>query len=90
MILTIICVMEDMKEEYTSMHLLETLLHQFPNKENCMFYIVGDKHKDTAAMKLKMFQPYDFQSLFYESSFSDLSNTLNKFVAILGESNKSS
>ena len=70
-----VCIMENTRDSFTILDILEQLSLRIPYLANHIYFTAGDAEAETAVIKLKMFQHYEYQNPFV--NFSDPSNSYN-------------
>ena len=74
----VVLIMEDMTNDYTILQIFEALTEQIPFLSNHIFFTSAHEEKDESlAVKLKMFQGYDYVNPFHQPTFNNPSNAFN-------------
>ena len=88
--LVMVCIMESITNQYTFIQVLDSLTQQIPYLGNHIYYTASDDEDASAAVKLKLFQSYDYKNPYHICYYTDTSNSFNAFQAVAAEHDKDS
>ena len=78
----VLLIMEDMQNDYTILQVFESLVKQIPFLNNHIYFSPADENDESIAVKLKMFQSYDYITPYHQPPYS---NPANVFHALAHE-----
>ena len=76
----VVLIMEDMQNDYTVLQLIEALTEQIPFLSKHIYFIPADEHDNSVAVKLKLFQSYDYLNPYHQPPYINPKNPFHELA----------
>ena len=76
----VVLIMEDMQNDYTVLQLIEALTEQIPFLSNHIYFTPADEHDTSVAVKLKLFQSYDYVNPYHQPPYINPKNPFHELA----------